>query len=199
MGFAADDQALRSASKKTACVVKSVPVVTGISWRVDGDLAFTQWLRIGQQLGHVGRSLGWWIGDWLQYGNERYGEKYVKASRVTGYDVHSLTNMAYVASRFSVGRRRGTLSWSHHAELAALEESEQEMWLNLAETQRLSVRDLRAELRDRRRLVRGAAARDYDRQDTTPPRSSTSVVCPRCQAVIALDPVAPVQKAGAHA
>ena len=53
-------------------------------------------------------------------------------------------NMVYVATRFEAERRRERLSWSHHAELAALEPDDQEQWLTRAEEQRLSVRDLRA-------------------------------------------------------
>ena len=53
----------------------------------------------------------------------------MRASRITGYDVQTLMNMVYVATRFESGRRRERLSWSHHAELAALEPPEQEEWL----------------------------------------------------------------------
>jgi hypothetical protein len=40
---------------------------------------------------------------------------------------------AWVARRFSISRRRGTLSFQHHAELASLPESEQDEWLDRAE------------------------------------------------------------------
>ena len=52
-------------------------------------------------------------------------------------------NMVYVATRFEISRRRENLSWSHHAELAALDNEEQERWLNRASDHRLSVQDLR--------------------------------------------------------
>jgi hypothetical protein len=96
----------------------------------------------------VGRGCRWWIGDWLRYGNARYGEKYKTAASITGYDAHSLMNMAYVASRVDPSRRRENLSFSHHAELAALPSEEQERWLGRIETDRLSVRALRCALRD---------------------------------------------------
>jgi hypothetical protein len=55
-----------------------------------------------------------------------------------------------VASRFELPRRREHLSFSHHAELAALEFPVQEGWLDHATAHRLSVRDLRDELAARR-------------------------------------------------
>jgi hypothetical protein len=56
----------------------------------------------------------------------------------------------YVASRFDVPRRRERLSWSHHAELAALDQPEQERWLTLAEQERWSLNDLRTAYRNSR-------------------------------------------------
>jgi hypothetical protein len=44
------------------------------------------------------RGSRWWIGDWLLYGSARWGERYVEASRVTGYEPKSLRNMRYVSS-----------------------------------------------------------------------------------------------------
>jgi len=114
----------------------------------------------------VGRASSWWIGDWVRYGTARYGDRYAKAAQLTGYDVQSLMNMAYVAGRFSVSRRRERLSFSHHAELAALPQDDQELWLDRAEAGLLSVRTLRAELRAVRSKVAGRPAHE--------------LVCPEC-------------------
>jgi hypothetical protein len=154
------------------------------SWTPDQDLDFVSWLQVGNQLGKIGRSVGWWIGDWLRYGQHRYGEKYKHAARVSGYDKHSLANMAYVASRFAPERRRAHLSWSHHAALASLPEPEQEQLLDLAERNRLSVHDLHVEARAvKRAAITPAPA-------STKHRSGAVVVCPDCQAIIPI---------GAHA
>ena len=121
--------------------------VTPVSWQPGHAISLSQWVADGQRLGAIGRGVNWWLGDWLRFGNAKFGERYVRASRITGYDVQTLMNMVYVASRFEAGRRRERLSWSHHAELAALEPDDQEQWLTRAEEERLSVRDLRGELR----------------------------------------------------
>ena len=121
--------------------------VTPVSWQPGHAISLSQWVADGQRLGAIGRGVNWWLGDWLRFGNAKFGERYVRASRITGYDVQTLMNMVYVASRFEAERRRERLSWSHHAELAALEPDDQEQWLTRAEEERLSVRDLRGELR----------------------------------------------------
>jgi hypothetical protein len=144
------------------------------SWSPQGQLTVADWVGQGRWLGAIGRASGWWIGDWVRYGNARYGERYNSAARVTGYDVHSLRNMAYVAGRFGVPRRREALSFSHHAELASLSPEEQELWLDRAEASALSVRSLRSELREARRHVAARAALGAARRRRELPASARS-------------------------
>jgi hypothetical protein len=144
-------------------------ILTETSWSPRHELRLADWVRHGHSLGSIGRASGWWIGDWVRFGNSRYGERYEVAARITGYDAHSLMNMAYVASRFEVSRRRERLSFSHHAELAALPFEEQERWLDRAEREGLSSRRLRRELRRHA----GPSVR------RAPPEDA-AVVCPRC-------------------
>jgi hypothetical protein len=158
--------------------------VTAVSWTPQTELGLREWLEHGRRLGALGRGVSWWIGDWLLYGNLRHGERYARASRATGYDRQSLMNMAYVASRFEVGRRRAALSWTHHAEVAALPVDEQEHWLTRAEDDRMSVRSLRTEVRAirRRRADPAMLQRSVEEKAVV----AASVVCPHCQGVIDL-------------
>jgi hypothetical protein len=135
-----------------------------------------QWVAVGRRLGGISRSNQWWLGDWLRYGNAKWGEKYAEASRITGYDVRSLTNMASLAACFEISRRRDNLSWSHHAVVAALDPDEQDRWLDMAAAERLSVADLRTELRAVERR-RGA----QERANAEPAKENVSdFICPRC-------------------
>lgn len=126
--------------------------ITRIAWLPQEDLGQSEWLAAGRRLGAIGRCSQWWIGDWIRYGTARWGEKYSEAARVTGYDVASLRNMAWVAAQFDLSLRSDKLSWSHHVLLAPLEEDEQRRWIAKAVEKRLSVADLRLELRARRHL-----------------------------------------------
>ena len=158
--------------------------VTPVSWQPGHAISLSQWVADGQRLGAIGRGVNWWLGDWLRFGNMKFGERYVRASRITGYDVQTLMNMVYVATRFDSDRRRERLSWSHHAELAALCPEEQEEWLTRAENERLSVRDLRAELR---RVTRAGEAPEIAAATSTETVATVVVaaaesqhVCPNC-------------------
>jgi hypothetical protein len=155
--------------------------ITATAWQPDGSMELESWLEHGRRLGVVGRGVAWWIGDWLRYGNARFGEKYSRAARITGYDRQSLMNMAYVASRFPPERRRAEVSWSHHAEVAALPPAKQEEWLDRAQHNRLSVGSLRQELRSARRA--GGPDKAPADQDAT---VGTTVVCPACRRQIDL-------------
>jgi hypothetical protein len=118
-----------------------------VLWRPKRELARHEWLVIGRRLGGISRCNQWWLGDWVRYGTEKWGEKYTQAAKITGYDPRSLANMASVAAAFDSSRRRDDLTWSHHVAVAALPEPEQEQWLDRAAAENLSVADLRTELR----------------------------------------------------
>lgn len=145
-----------------------------VGWAPTGELDRSGWVVAGRRLGSIGRCSQWWVGDWLQYGLTRWGERYVEAARITGYDPKSLRNIAYVAARYDLSRRRDNLSWSHHAELAMLAPHEQDTWLDRALQERLSVSDLRTELRARGRRSTPLAGDDSVGEEYV------LVVCPNC-------------------
>lgn len=155
---------------------RSPGTVSKVAWMPQGELEHGEWIAAGRRLGAIGRCSQWWIGDWIRYGTAKWGEKYAEAARVTGYDVASLRNMAWVASRFDLSLRSDKLTWSHHVLLAPLEPEEQRRWLQRASEERLSVADLRIELRTRR-------AGDEDDEAVEPAADAaeaTAMMCPHC-------------------
>lgn len=157
--------------------------LTRVGWTPASDIGLAEWSALGRRFGEIGRCSQWWLGDWISYGNAKFGERYSRAVKLTGYDVQSLMNMVYVASRYEISRRRENLSWSHHATLAPLDVPSQEHWLERAIADRLSVADLRVELRGRRQAAK-------DRALAAPPRerpaAGETVVCPNCGHALAL-------------
>jgi hypothetical protein len=123
------------------------PTQLAVVWQPKRELARHEWLVVGRRLGGISRCNQWWLGDWVRYGADKWGEKYTHAAKITGYDPRSLANMASISAAFKPSRRRDNLTWSHHATVVALPEGEQEVWLDRAATERLSVADLRTELR----------------------------------------------------
>jgi hypothetical protein len=153
----------------------SAGALSKTAWVPQGDLGHSDWLATGHRLGAIGRCSQWWIGDWVRYGTARWGEKYAEAARVTGYDIASLRNMAWVASRFDLSLRNDKLTWSHHVLLAPLDAGDQRRWLQRASEERLSVADLRLELRALRDGVAKASGPAADNGD-----GGELAVCPHC-------------------
>jgi hypothetical protein len=112
------------------------------------ELSYDDWREVGERLLTVADSSAWWVGDWLLFGQRTYADRYEIALARTGFDYQTLRNYAWVASRFEPSRRRGSLSFSHHAEVAALEEDEQDAWLRRALVKGWSRNTLRNELRN---------------------------------------------------
>jgi hypothetical protein len=155
--------------------------ITLVTWSPRRDLDLAEWAAAGRRLGALGRCCQWTIGDWVRYGHARFGERYGPAARITGYDVQTLMNMVYVASRFDVSRRRKNLSWSHHETVASLDVEQQEHWLDRATADKLSVADLRLELRSARHKQTRIQPQDISPAPETQLGSSVAlVVCPNC-------------------
>lgn len=121
---------------------------TPTSWEPPSHLDFAEWLSIGPSLSKMEEAVHWWIGDWLNYGERKWGEDYAQAMDITGFTYATVTTDAWVAKSVKVSRRRETLFWSHHREVASLKPKEQDRWLKRAEEQGWSMRRLRGEIRD---------------------------------------------------
>ncbi len=102
------------------------------------------------------RSLMWWIGDALAFGERKYGETYTQAVQATGYSVETVKQAASVAKRVEPCIRIHDLTWGHHQVVASLEPDDQRRWLEAAapepdsDTPRLSVSKLREAIKEER-------------------------------------------------
>jgi hypothetical protein len=124
--------------------------------RLRAGLRFDDWRQAGAEISRISSASAWWLGDWVVYGEQAYGSRYRAALEVTALDYKTLRNYAWVARRFELSRRRDTLSFQHHAEVAGLGPAEQELWLARADRQRWSRNELR------RHLAADRARRSHD-------------------------------------
>jgi hypothetical protein len=115
-------------------------------------IGFGKWEAIGQQLLSVNESTTWWIADWIAYGELTFQDRYREAVQRTSLNYQTLRNYVWVARRFDLSRRRDNLSFGHHAEVAALDQPEQDYWLRKAEELTWSRNQLRNEVRNSLRL-----------------------------------------------
>jgi hypothetical protein len=141
----------RSAPMPSARSVRTWPddpiVVPGRGLQFPQQLPFQRWLSIGRQLSEVCTSSAWCLGDWLIFGETCYNGRYRDAIEQTSLDYQTLRNYAWVARHFPLPRRRGAVSFGHHAEVAALPDAEQDFWLRKTEEFGWSVKQLRHEVR----------------------------------------------------
>ncbi|MGW1768316.1 LmbU family transcriptional regulator [Streptomyces sp. NPDC002073] len=125
------------------------------------NLSERSWEQIGTNLRELANSSVWWLADWMNYGEATYGwRRYKEAIERTGLDYQTLRNYSWVARRFDHHRRRDSLSFAHHAEVARLAPPEQEYWLRKAEQQKWSRNELR-------RSVRASLAVQSDKAEIT--------------------------------
>ncbi|XHR30884.1 MAG: hypothetical protein ACFUZC_10030 [Chthoniobacteraceae bacterium] len=118
---------------------------TGLEFR--GELTREEWDDLGAKLGQIGKSIGFIIGDWINYGEKRWGEMYAEAERITGMPYQTLANFSYVARRVQFSCRQEKLGFEHHAVVAKLKAPEdQQHWLESAMKHKLSVRRLRVSM-----------------------------------------------------
>jgi hypothetical protein len=115
--------------------------------RLPDGLSYDSWHELGCQATRVASCSAWWLGDWLVYGEQNYGDRYKQAIADTSLNYQTLRNYVWVARTFPVSRRRDTLSFGHHIEVAALPDDEQDVWLAQAERSNWSRNRLRRELR----------------------------------------------------
>ena len=125
---------------------------SAIGLRFDDGLDFIEWAKIGSGIGAAIEATAWWIGDWCNYGFWEYGAKYEAALDVTGLDSGTLSNIASVCEKVDLPRRRGNLTFTHHVAVAYLPTEEQDAWLDRAEAEKWSTRQLQTALAGAREL-----------------------------------------------
>lgn len=112
-----------------------------IALHIPENTSFDDWSALGRTLQQMEKSVMWWIGDWLRFGERKYGETYTQAIEATGYSNDTLRQAKWVAGAYEPCERTHNLSWSHHKEAASLPASERAEVLSRAASGNLSTRE----------------------------------------------------------
>lgn len=110
-------------------------------------LSKSRWAEIGEELGRAHLASAWWIGDWINYGeNAGYvsREKYDEAERITGMKRKTLWNYASFCRQFESSRRREDLSAQHHDAVRGLPPTKQDEVLDAAASDGLTIHETRS-------------------------------------------------------
>ena len=102
---------------------------------VEGDAPYEQWVEVCALTAALAKYGFFLLGDCLNYGTATYGEKYREAEEFTGLTRKRLRQIAWVANKVDVSRRRDTLEFGMHQEVAALEPAGQAEALDWIEAQ----------------------------------------------------------------
>lgn len=116
----------------------------------DASLSFDEWENIGKTLKFFEKSILFWIGDWINYGEMNYHEKYSQALATTGYERQTLENAAWVARSIPISARAENVPFKHHEVVASVPKEHQKRWLERAEKEDLGFRELRSEIQKER-------------------------------------------------
>ena len=105
------------------------------------DFATVERMLRGMKI--VSDCVRFWMGDLLLYAERNFGEMYSQLLDETDYAYQSLKDMAWVANAIAPQTRRSELTWSHHREVAKLDQAKQELYLDQAVLNSMSVKVLR--------------------------------------------------------
>lgn len=124
------------------------------SLTLPADFTFERYERLGSVFGLMHRSITWWIGDWINFGDGALPERYLQAMAATNMAEHTLKNYAWVCGavpRMWRGKphRRVGVGISIHSEVASLPVSEQSEWLDLVQMHAWSLMQLRDAMREK--------------------------------------------------
>ena len=121
------------------------------SYSPKADLDYESWAKDGVLLCEMHDLMPFAIGDWLNFGEQAYGQKYSQALSMTGLEYGTLVKYLMVSKAFPEGRRRNSsehyrISWSHYRMLLGKPEEDQDKWLDACQVNEMTVRALRASL-----------------------------------------------------
>ena len=126
--------------------------ITKTGLKFNEKLSFEEWQEVGKQLQKIHGSIQWWIGDWLNFGERKYGEMYTQAIEETGLDYSTLTTYKSVSGVFESCPRGQNLSWSAHRELASAPEGKRVELLERANEEKMTSREVKEIVRVLKKL-----------------------------------------------
>lgn len=115
----------------TANFAKATP--TGLVFDEKAKPTYEQWAELGETLTRAEKCIGFAIGDWINFGQKKWGERYKDALQITGLDYGTLRVYASVANSVPLLTRSNKLTFAHHRQVAALKPDAQKKWIGECE------------------------------------------------------------------
>lgn len=133
------------------------------------DLSLETCTALAAFFGQINSSSRWWLSDLLKYVEMRHGEYVAQVAVATGLAPQTIENIVSIGHRVPPERRVDGVTFSVHAEVAALEPADQVRWLRVAKDENLTKMELRAKIKPE-----------------LPPAVRNTITCPHCGGEIEL-------------
>ena len=134
--------------------------LTATALEVKGRPSFDDHAAAGVFIKGTHRASGFWLADWMRYGESRsdWADKLAQVVDATGLSEKTARNVRAVGA-IDPSRRRDGVEFGHHEAVAALTPQEQITWLERAEVEGWGVRELRVHIRAHKRtkIIEGQA------------------------------------------
>lgn len=115
----------KAIAKKSDDAVLRLPPgasVTSIALLIPEEFTMAEWKKAGTTIGALAKGAQWWVADWLNFGEARFGEKYAQYIDELGLAQGTLSNYQSVAGKMPASRRREELSFGHHEAVLSIED-----------------------------------------------------------------------------
>lgn len=122
------------------------PYGTALELSLPEDLEWNEWIEVGKRINIIARASLWWLGDYLRFGERKFGQEFAQIVDELGYAVQTAKNAMAVCGAIPPEDRHPEMSYSHHAEVAFLQRDERRRWLELAAQKGWSVSEMRHEI-----------------------------------------------------
>lgn len=120
---------------------------------MDENMSQDEWMDLGNLLARIYQADLIWIGDWLNFGERKWGEMYAQALPLTGLSLHTLRNTRSIMGRIPKERRLPGLTYSHYALAAPLDEPKRWEILEQAAKEKWTITEMREKLGGNRGLL----------------------------------------------
>ena len=125
--------------------------VSELGVKFSEGVTIEEWEKFGEQIGRVVNSSQFIIGDWINFGRDKWDraefQKRVEIAEVkTGLDPDTLRVYSCFARRVPFENRNPKCSFQLHRIVAKLDSEEQSKWLNIAEEKAMTGKRLKASI-----------------------------------------------------
>lgn len=132
--------------------------VTNLGLEMPETISIEEWSEIGRRFGDALQKAAWSIGDWMVYGERKWGKQlhfdgadfdpkvrgrtnsaaFDEAIKSTGLDRNTLSHYASVCRRIPREKRSERFSFAHHRVLSMLESERMGEWMLLMDSESIS-------------------------------------------------------------